>query len=127
MADPGTKGERDLLRLVYASTAAPGLTAADLGAIAARSAEHNRAAGLTGLLLHQGGSFYGVLEGPRRRLLARMERIITDPRHARVEILLEAPADSRRFDAWTFASLPGSAAHRPMAEDFIRTLSRRLR
>ena len=62
----------------------------------ARSAERNRAAGLTGLLLHQDDSFLGVLEGPRRVLLARMERIITDPRHARVDIRLEASAAARQ-------------------------------
>jgi hypothetical protein len=127
VADPTRKGEHDLLRLVYSSAAAPGLTAADLEAIAARSAERNRAAGLTGLLLHQGDGFHGILEGSRRRLFARMERIITDPRHARLDILLEAPADARRFDAWSFASLPDSVARKPIVEDFVRTLSRRLR
>ena len=66
-AQPDTKVERDLLRLVYASLAAPGLTDDDLESIEASSAGRNRAAGLTGLLLHQGGSFFALLEGPRRR------------------------------------------------------------
>ncbi len=97
-AQPDTKVERDLLRLVYASLAAPGLTDDDLESIEASSAGRNRAAGLTGLLLHQGGSFFALLEGPRRRLLARMERIITDPRHRGVDILVETTIPARRFE-----------------------------
>jgi Sensors of blue-light using FAD len=124
------KAERDLVRLVYVSVAAPGLAAGDLEAIAAGSAARNRAAGLTGLLLHQGGGFYGVLEGPRRRLLARMERIVTDRRHGRIDVLLEAPAAERRFETWTFGSLPtldDAAMRPPPADDFIRSLGRRLK
>jgi len=125
---PGTKVERDLLRLLYVSAAAPALTADELEAIAASSAERNYAAGLTGLLLHQGEGFFAVLEGPRRRLLARMERIITDPRHAGVDILLEAPIAERRFEIWRFGRLPNaSGSPRPAAEDFLRSLKCRLK
>jgi hypothetical protein len=124
----GAKVERDLLRLIYASAAAPGLTTDDLEAIADRSDDRNRAAGLTGLLLHQGEGFYGILEGPCRRLLARMERIITDPRHAGVDILLETPIASRRFETWRFGQLPGNAgSRRSTADDFLRSLSCRLK
>jgi hypothetical protein len=127
-ADSGSKGERDLLRIVYVSDAAPALTAADLAAIAARSAERNRAAGLTGILLHQGERFFAVLEGPSRRLLARMERIIVDPRHARVEILLESAISERRFETWSFGRLPGSAAARGSgADELVRRLAGRLK
>jgi Sensors of blue-light using FAD len=124
---PGTKVERDLLRLVYASAAAPALIPGDLESIAARSAERNRSAGLTGLLLHQGDRFYAILEGPRRRLFARMERIIIDPRHARVEVLLEAPIACRRFDNWRFGRLPGYDGAQQPAGDFLRSLSCRLK
>jgi hypothetical protein len=124
----GPSGERDLLRLIYVSAAAPALSARDLDSIAARSAAHNGAAGLTGLLLHQGERFFAVLEGPRRRLLARMERIITDPRHASVDILLETPIADRRFENWSFGSLPAAAGSAPpVAVDFLRTLRRRLK
>jgi hypothetical protein len=125
---PGTKVERDLLRLVYVSAAAPSLGPDDLAAIAGSSAERNRAAGLTGLLLHEGDSFYAVLEGPRRRLLARMERIITDRRHSGVEILLEAATADRRFDSWSFGSLPDSARpHGSAGAEFLRILRCRLK
>jgi hypothetical protein len=118
--------ERELMRLLYVSIAAPALDAGDLDAIAARSAERNRTAGLTGLLLHEGDRFFAVLEGPRRRLFARMERIITDPRHAGVQILVEASAAERRFANWRFGRLPGSRARGSAAEDFLRSFGLRL-
>jgi len=127
-AQPDTKVERDLLRLVYASLAAPGLTDDDLESIEASSAGRNRAAGLTGLLLHQGGSFFALLEGPRRRLLARMERIITDPRHRGVDILVETTIRARRLESWSFGRLPGAAAsHTSAGDDFLRILGSRLK
>ncbi len=118
-----------MLQLVYVSSAAPALTPADLEAIAAVSRARNESAGLTGLLLHQGGSFYGVLEGPQQRVFQRMERIITDRRHADLRILREEAVANRRFENWSFGSLPRSLPRsggpvRP--EDFIWSLSRRL-
>lgn len=114
------------MQLVYTSLAAPSLSGAELDAIAACSETKNTAAGLTGLLLHQGRSFCGVLEGPRRAVFARMEAIATDPRHQGVRILREEPIRRRRFDNWSFASLPGRAEAPEGAEAFIRMLARRL-
>ena len=116
------------MQLVYVSSAAAELTEADLDAIAARSGARNEAAGLTGLLLHQGPYFYGVLEGERRQLFARMEEIITDRTQSRLRILREESIPGRRFENWSFGVLPVSpegTVTKP--EDFIWNLSRRLR
>ena len=119
MADqPGSRQDCDLLRLVFVSRARPGLTPEDIESLSRRSEARNRAAGLTGLLLHQGETFFCVLEGARRRLFAAMERIMTDPRHAGVEILLEMPIENRRFDF---------VEPRPSARRCARALQRRLR
>lgn len=116
------------MQLVYVSFAAPGLTPDDLEAIAASARARNAAAGLTGLLLHQGGSFYGVLEGPRTRVFRRMEAIITDRRHSGVRILREERVAARRFANWSFGALPGAARPdiRDASEEFIWSLARRL-
>lgn len=122
--------ERDLVRIAYVSTAKSGLTAADVEAIAAAARVHNARDGLTGLLIWQGVRFYGILEGPRRRVFACMERIIVDPRHAAVEILLEADIDVRRFASWALGSLPGDASSVDVSlsgDAFMRSLTRRLR
>jgi Sensors of blue-light using FAD len=116
------------VQLVYVSSAAPDLSVADVQAIACRSRARNEAAGLTGLLLHQGPYFYGVLEGPRRRVFARMEDIITDRRHSQLRILREESVPDRRFENWTFGELPVANKDCVTApEDFIWNLSRRLR
>lgn len=106
----------------------PGLTACDLDQIAAVSRVRNEAAGLTGLLLHQGDSFYCVLEGLQMKVFQRMEAIICDRRHARVEILSEESITSRRFENWSFGNLPKSAraAVHDHREAFIRSLASRL-
>jgi hypothetical protein len=112
------------------STAAAGLGPDDLDAIRITSERNNAARGLTGFLLHQGDRFYGLLEGPRRLLLARMEVIVTDRRHGSLRVLREADVATCRFRNWTFGALPAlgpaETSERPSV-DFIVNLSRRLR
>lgn len=81
------------------------LSAADLHAIATKSERNNARRGLTGFLLYGAGRFYGVIEGTRRKVLARMERIATDPRHRRLVIISENSIQSRRFAGWSFSNL----------------------
>ncbi len=100
------KTERDLVHLAFVSVAAPGLTDADLQDIRDRSTARNAEAGVTGVLLYQGDTFCGVLEGPRRMVFARMEVIITDRRHSAVRIVREDGIAARRFSNWSFGSLP---------------------
>ena len=116
------------MQLVYVSSAAPGLTPDDLEGIAEVARARNTSTGLTGLLLHQGGSFYGVLEGPRTRVFKRMEAIITDRRHSGVRILREERIAAHRFANWSFGVLPVAAKLdiRDASEDFIWNLARRL-
>lgn len=118
------KTERDLVHLSYVSRAAPGLTEADLKAIGARSLARNGAAGLTGLLLYQGDTFCGVLEGPQRAVFARMEVIITDPCHHSLRILKEEQISARRFSNWSLGALPLPVVQAGFgrAEHFLRAL-----
>ncbi len=81
------------------------MTSADVDAIALSAARHNAARGLTGFLLCGGGRFYGVLEGTRRRVFARIERIITDPRHSQLVIVSEDEVTARRFAGWSCSQL----------------------
>ena len=110
------------VRLIYMSAASRPLEPPDLDAIAASSHRNNAAQGLTGLLLFGGFRFYGVLEGPQRRVFARMERIITDPRHRQLFIVREDPIPNLRFVNWSFAFIPETEtapASRASLESFI--------
>lgn len=109
--------------------AAPWLSQVDLEAIGRSSQANNAAAELTGFLLHQSPRFYGVLEGPSRRLLRRMEVIVADPRHFRLRVLREEPIGQRRFQDWTLGFAPSTAQNFGKDDgtvDFIQTLARRL-
>ena len=97
---------RRLVRLIFVSTATRPLEARDLDAMAASSRRNNAAQGLTGLLLFGGFRFYAILEGPQRRVFARMERIITDPRHRRLTVLREDAIEVPRFANWSFGFIP---------------------
>lgn len=111
-----------LIRLIYVSVASRALEPPDLGAIAAASHRNNAAQGLTGLLLFGGSRFYSVLEGPQRRVFARMERIITDCRHRRLFVVREDTIPALRFANWFFAVIPEgekTAGGQDFLESFI--------
>lgn len=116
-----------LVQLVFTSAGGAPLGPDELQAFASELARANARAGLTGLLLQQGDSFYGVLEGAERRLFARIERLIVDPRLGRVRVLKEEAIASRRFGNWSFGTLPPLQAPSDAAEAFILSLARRLR
>lgn len=117
----------NLVQIVYASVSTRDLAEIELHQLADEYGRECAGAELTGLLLHQGGSFYGVLEGPEHRVLARMERIISDPRQKGFRVLKEAAVLSRRFDDWSFTPLPAQQEIPRSTEDFIMNLARRLR
>lgn len=119
--------EASLIQLVYTCDGGQNLTPDDLQALAGDLSRGNARSQLTGLLLRQGDSFYGVLEGTERRVLARVESMISDPRLGRVHVLKEEEIAQRRFGNWSFGALP--AVHRASnaAEDFILSLARRKR
>ena len=112
------------LRLVYTSLATSTLSEQDLREIEEASRRQNDEAGLTGFLLFDGRGFHGVLEGRRARVLERMEAIVQDPRHKRLAVLSETPAQHRRFANWTYGSIAGSAEPGPdlPSAQFLRTL-----
>jgi hypothetical protein len=89
-----------MLRLIYFSTARLGLDRADLEALLAAAATHNRAAGITGLLLFNGLNFLQVLEGPATAVEALYGRIADDPRHSGVALLKREPIDVSSYPQW---------------------------
>ena len=78
----------------------------DLDAIAAVLARPQRSRRPDRAAAASGESFYGVLEGPRRRVFQRMEAIIADRRHARLAHPPRGADRPRRFENWSFGLLP---------------------
>lgn len=95
-----------IFQVIYVSTATAPLAPEELKTLSTRARARNAAQGLTGFLFHQPPRFYGVLEGPERKVLARMEAIVTDPRHRGLTVLREERVAEARYRNWAFGLLP---------------------
>jgi hypothetical protein len=103
----------DLYRLVYASKnllqGPDHEVAAAVRQILDASQRNNRAVGVTGALMFNGGAFAQVLEGPRAGVEETFERIQRDERHGDVTVLQCGPAEARGFPDWSMAFVGQSA------------------
>ena len=86
-----------LHEVLYVSTLSPDSPVKVISQIAAKARLANQEAGITGLLVFDGMRFCQQIEGPRKPVLALIERIRVDPRHVNVEILHHGPLEDRRF------------------------------
>ena len=89
-----------LYRLGYVSTQTRQMAAADLIDLLNVARETNKQLGVTGMLLHREDSFFQVIEGTKQSVLSLFERICSDPRHQRIEVLFQEPAEEREFPDW---------------------------
>ena len=94
-----------LVRLMYASRAADSVKPDGLNAILKRSATHNPAAGITGVLCFSGNVFLQVLEGGRSQVSSLYNRITTDPRHHDVVLLSYEEIEERSFAGWAMGQV----------------------
>jgi hypothetical protein len=92
---------RALERIVYASTASPGLKEADLQRILNVSQSNNHERFITGYLVARNGHFMQLIEGPPDEISVLYERIRRDPRHAGVVTLLREAVNTRAFPDWS--------------------------
>lgn len=93
-----------MLQLTYISTAAPGLPATVVSDILKASRNNNAAAGVTGLLLHDGRRFLQALEGETAMVNRTYERIKADPRHRAIVLLSSREVHARAFGDWAMAA-----------------------
>ena len=89
----------------YQSTARPGLSAGDVGAIIHLSRRNNRQVGVTGVLLFDGRRFLQLLEGEAAAVESVWRRIARDGRHAEPEVVADRAVDVREFGHWDMALL----------------------
>lgn len=87
-------------RLVYVSTASPGLLQADLDTILDTARARNAAEGITGLLVFNGFNFMQLLEGPPASVQRVFNAICRDQRHSGVVRVLSGETDQRAFAGW---------------------------
>jgi hypothetical protein len=94
-----------LVRLLYASRAAAGITPESIDSILQQSRRHNPQLGITGILCHGGDVFMQVLEGGRDGVNRLYNTIVRDPRHGDVLLLHYDEVPERRFAGWTMGQV----------------------
>ncbi|MEO0948655.1 MAG: BLUF domain-containing protein, partial [Cyanobacteria bacterium J06641_5] len=62
-----------------------------------KNAQHE----ITGMLLHENGSFFQILEGPAEAVDRLYEQIAQDDRHTKTVTIIREPIAKRSFGAWT--------------------------
>jgi hypothetical protein len=90
-----------LFRLVYVSTARPGLSDSDIEDLLNVAQSNNDERYLTGYLVHNGPSFMQLLEGPKAEVDEIYARIVKDQRHSGVTRILAEWTTERAFPNWS--------------------------
>lgn len=114
----------ELVQCIYMSAAIEAFDADALTALLAEARRANARAGLSGMLLYAGGSFFQVLEGPASAVDALFARIQTDPRHDSIVRLVREPIKERAFEDWTmgfYAVSEDEIPSVPGLNDFLNT------
>lgn len=90
-----------IYRLVYASSAAKGITQSDLSEIAQTSESMNKSHGITGMLLWYEGNIMQVLEGGSEEVLKLYSNIRKDVRNSGCYVLYSGHFEEREFPNWS--------------------------
>lgn len=100
---PAPAAAAEFRELVYQSRANDEMSAGDLEELLRISRRNNQNADLTGLLLYHEGDFLQVLEGPAERIDKVFDVIRNDPRHYRVNVIVDRTVPARSFAEWEMA------------------------
>lgn len=101
VVDQPTLRNMNLIRLVYASVARPGLDYGELTSILRVASTRNVDKGITGILCVGNGAFLQALEGDRGVVNQLYNAIARDPRHSGCEILRYGRITTRTFSEWS--------------------------
>lgn len=94
----------------------------EIAGLLLRARAKNGRLGISGLLLHDNGSFLQVLEGDAEVLHSLFATIALDRRHTRVVKLLNRPVHHRRFAEWQmgFVSVSSLPQTIPGYSDYLQ-------
>lgn len=92
-----------LVHIAYASTAAAPFGRQDLLDLLHKARARNAQLDITGMLLHQSGDFFQVIEGSQLAIAQLFAEISSDVRHRDVVKIIEEPIPNRLFGDWTMA------------------------
>lgn len=89
-----------LHRVIYASEAigATGTSTLSIAQILGESERNNRRDGLTSCVMFHQGHILQAVEGARADVDRLVRRLLEDPRHTGLKVLIDTPVPSRRLD-----------------------------
>ena len=90
-----------MLRILYFSQAKGVISDDQIRDILNASRRKNRLLGISGVLIHGGGQFMQVLEGPEQSVLRLYLKILDDQRHFNSRITYISLANKRLFQEWS--------------------------
>jgi hypothetical protein len=94
---------KNLISLVYVSSAVGSLADEEILDILHASRTNNERLGITGMLLYKGGNFMQVLEGPDDSVGTLLRKVERDGRHRGVLQLARKTIEKRSFADWSMA------------------------
>ncbi len=93
--------EEHLIHCIYSSVEVTTFSHDEMIKLLAKVKEKNAKLNVTGMLLYDEGSFFQVLEGPKKTVTQLFEKISKDKRHDRVTKIIQEPIEDRNFAEWT--------------------------
>lgn len=95
-----TDRENWIASITYRSEAVSPPSLTELQQLVATARMRNRSAGITGMLLHDGGRFLQTIEGPPESMDQIWSSIQRDRRHGAIEVLSQHIVPARLFSEW---------------------------
>lgn len=90
----------NLHRIAYISQATKQFTKRDLLDLLHDSRAYNTLDNISGVLIHKQGFFFQIIEGEQEVVNELLTRLLNDPRHSEIKIILDSSADNRLFSNW---------------------------
>lgn len=112
--------------IAYVSRPLTQFTDDELSELWETASENNRKLGITGGLYYDDRVFFQVLEGDEADLHDLMQRIVRDPRHTDVTVLVQNDVASPSFRFWPVKFIDGRSSPRLQSRfdpDALPTLS----
>lgn len=117
--------DSSLEHLVYLSSARPKLSAVDVRAILGSAQMRNRRRDVTGVLLFTGRHFVQVLEGRSADLDDLLKIIVSDTRHAGLNVFSREQIAQRCYGTWAMAFIESLDDADAVDEFFLGTTTDR--
>lgn len=107
-----------LKQLIYTSQSELFVDLRQMQKLIARSRENNLKREITGVLLNDQHSIIQVLEGAADSVNALFAKILRDPRHSDVVLIMERPIAEREFGEWSMGYATGVGTIDAVSESF---------